>query len=88
MPTYCHTFRIEAIIDLTRLLALILPLDPEFLILGVTREPYGGAQVDCCTILTRNNMLHRIAEVPDGHVMAQTLETSDAQEPLNIAGAR
>ena len=88
MTTYCHTFRTEAAIDLTRLLALILPLDPEFLLLGVQASMVGGLTVDCSTVLTRNNMLHRMDEVPDGHIMAQTLQTSPAQEPPKPKGAR
>ena len=87
MTTHCHTFRTEAAIDLTRLLAMVLPLDPEFLLLGVQASKVGGLTVDCSTVLTRNNMLNRISEVPDGHVMAQTLQTSpaaDSPKPLSV----
>jgi hypothetical protein len=88
MQTYRHTFRTEAAIDLTRLLVLILSLDPEFLLLRVEPGWAGGLRVDCRSVLTHTNMLRRIAEVEDGHVMAQTLETADAPEAPQPKGAR
>ena len=88
MQTFRHTFRTEAAIDLTRLLVLILSLDPEFLLLRVEPGWAGGLRVECRSVLTRTNMLRRIAEIEDGHVMAQTLETADAPEVPQPKGAR
>lgn len=88
MQTFRHTFHTEAAIDLTRLLVLILSLDPEFLLLRVEPGWAGGLRVECRSVLTRTNMLRRIAEIEDGHVMAQTLETADAPEVPQPKGAR
>lgn len=88
MTTFRHTFRAEAAIDLTRLLALILPLDPEFLLLSVQPCKVGGVEVDCISVLTHTNMLHRFVDVPDNHVMAQTLQTAPATPPPAPRGER
>lgn len=78
MDRFTHHFHAEAAIDITRLFREVMKFDDEFLILSVQPLAIGVIEVHCQTILTRNNMLARMAQVEDGHVMARTLETTPA----------
>lgn len=78
MDRFRHAFHAEAAIDITRLFREVMKFDDEFLIISVQPLSIGVIEVHCQTILTKNNMLCRMAQVEDGHVMMRTLETTPA----------